>query len=125
MDLFKECYTVGKYEISSICLQTYPCKHRVTNTETNETRMYSGDKIYTLLKNDGLSHKHFDQYAEFIRKQYFPTCEEIAQKLASRMEIERQNEIRRKEGEEKQKIIDSTKASSVLSKLKSKCGVLS
>ncbi len=113
-------FTVGKYNISTICLSTYPCKHYVTNNETNETFLYTGDRIYTLLKNDGLSHKHFDLYEEFIRKRDFPTPEEIVQKNKLKMEYEENLAKQKKEQEERNQIINSTKASSRLDRLKTK-----
>jgi hypothetical protein len=62
MDTF---YNVGKYEISNMCLQTYPCKHRVYNKETGVSSIKSGVAIYSMLKNEGLSHEHFNEFATY------------------------------------------------------------
>lgn len=58
-------YRVGKYIISDVCRQTYPCKHSFINTETNTNLYLSGDEIYNILKRDGLSHPHFNEYAYY------------------------------------------------------------
>ena len=60
--------TIGKYSIGDMCMLTYPCQHYVTNSETNETTLMSGDNIYEMLTKEGLSDEHFDVYAEYIRK---------------------------------------------------------
>lgn len=58
---------IGKYEISNMCLKTYPCKHYIRNCEDNSNFVtMSGPKIYHLLKKDGLSDKHFDEYANYV-----------------------------------------------------------
>lgn len=50
-----------------MCLKTYPCKHYIRNCEDNSNFVtMSGPKIYHLLKKDGLSDKHFDEYANYV-----------------------------------------------------------
>lgn len=65
--------------------------------------MMSGDKIYRLLNKEGLSYKHFDCYTEYVRRQDFPTPEEIKETEEKILEIEKSNEIRKKEYNEQQK----------------------
>ena len=48
MERFNSFRKVGKYEISNTCLQTYPCKHTII-FENGESKLMSGDKIFTLL----------------------------------------------------------------------------
>jgi hypothetical protein len=116
-EIFNSFRKVGKYEISTTCLQSYPCKHKVI-FENGETTMMSGDKIYRLLNKECLSYKHFDCYAEYVRRQDFPTPEEIKETEEKILEIEKSNEIRKKEYNEQQKIINQFKASSRIEKLK-------
>ena len=61
-----------------------------------------GDDIFILLQNIGKSYKHFDDYAEFIRKRDHPTPEEISEK------------------EKQEEITNKYKASSRLERLKAK-----
>jgi hypothetical protein len=70
---------VGPYQISTICLQTYPCQHNVIFPDGTHRLMY-GDKIYTMLREDNLSDSEFDKYAEFIRKRDTFIPEEIAER---------------------------------------------
>lgn len=53
---------VGNYEIRNLCYQSYPCQHRVKNTETEECGLWSGPSIYKLLKDHSTSHPHFNRY---------------------------------------------------------------
>jgi hypothetical protein len=82
--------------------------------------MMLGDKIYTLLDAEGLSDKHFDYCAEYIRRRDFPTSEEIKQREEKKLKIEESIKIREKECNEQQKIVNQFKASSVIEKLKMK-----
>jgi hypothetical protein len=119
MERFNTFRKVGKYEISTICLQSYPCKHYI-RFENGETMMMSGAKIYGLLNAEGLSDKHFDCYAEYIRRRDFPTPEEIKQREEENLKIEQSIKIREKECNEQQKIVNQFKASSRIEKLKMK-----
>lgn len=56
--------TLGKYSISVACKLTDPCRHYVTNSETGVSSWMYGDDIYIILKNDGLSDPHFEEYGE-------------------------------------------------------------
>lgn len=112
------CYNVGKYEISEFCLQTYPCKHHFTNTENGIASTMTGDKIFCILRDDGLSHPHFNSYAEFIRKRDNPTPEEIYEKETHQKKMAEMREQQRKKLEEMEKLTNTYKASSRLDKLK-------
>ena len=117
MDLNKK-NIIGKYEISDICLQSYPCQHYVKNIETGTAQLMFGDNIYSMLKNDGLTYPHFDCYVEFIRKRDNPTKEELDEKLFREKKMDEQMEKERKEREEREKITNTYKASSRLERLK-------
>jgi hypothetical protein len=91
-----------------------------------------GDNIYILLKDIGKSDKHFDIYAEYIRKRDHPTAEEISerenrerrfQEQEEQEEQEEQAERRKIEREEQEKITNQYKASSRLERLKTKNNV--
>jgi len=114
------CYDVGKYEISDLCLLTYPCQHFVTNTETGEASRMSGDKIFCMLRDEKLSHPHFAPFAECVIKRDNPTPEEIAERDARKKQRDEQLEKHKKEQEEREKLINTYKASSRLERLKAK-----
>jgi hypothetical protein len=116
MDI-SDVYEVGDYEISSFCLQSFPCKHSFKKPN-NEWRILNAVEIYEILKADGLSHPHFEYCKEVIRRRDNPTPEEIAER-ETREERVREAEIKRREQEnELNKIIDKYKASSRIEKLK-------
>ena len=122
MEPFNSFRKVGKYEISNICLHTYPCKHSI-KFENGETKIMTGDKIYRLFKSEGLSDPHIDDYAEWVRQFDFPTPEEIKKREEDRIRIQQASEKREKEAAERQKIVNQYKASSRLEKLKMKNNV--
>ena len=122
MDLNK-CRLIGDYEISDICLLTYPCQHYVKNTITGESSRMMGDKIYTMLKEKGLSDKHFDDYAEYVRKRDNPTPEELAERRERERKFQEQRDKQKKEREEQERLTNQYKASSRLEKLKAKHNV--
>lgn len=119
MELDK-CYEIGKYSITGICLQTYPCQHWVTNKETNKVNLMWGDQIYTMLSKERLSHPHFTMYAEYIRKRDKPTLKEIYEEIVTRNQIMEQMAKREAEQKEKDKITKKYCASSYLDRVKSK-----
>jgi hypothetical protein len=43
------------------CLKTKPCKHHVIY-EDGSFRTHSSQTIYSMLKDIGMSHSHFDRY---------------------------------------------------------------
>ena len=61
-------FEIGKYKVSEICLETYPCQHYVEDTSTGHKFRIFGHNFYTMLENEGLSHEHFNRYKEFIEK---------------------------------------------------------
>jgi len=111
-------FIIGKYEITDMCFLTYPCQHYVKNIETGTSQLMFGDRIFSMLKNDGLTYPHFDGYAEFIRKRDNPTKEELDEKLFRKKKMEEQMEKQRKERDEIEKITNTYKASSRLERLK-------
>lgn len=114
MDSYRE---VGNYELSTLCMESYPCQHYVKFKNGN-TRLFTSDIIYRIFKSEGLSDPHIDKYAEFVRQHDFPTPEEIV--IIKNMKLKNQEVIekREKEADEKQKIINQYKASSRIDKLK-------
>ena len=113
-------YKIGRYTISSICLQSYPCKHAVYDKNTAITRTMRGDDIYCMLQDENLSHEHFDTYKEYIRRHQNPTAEELAEDIAYKAKIEEQRKQR--EIEEVKRVLerDKYKASSYLERLKAR-----
>ncbi len=132
---------VGKYIIGNLCYQTHPCQHWVKindddnnwwgnwwgNTKTttdskfkNEWRMMFGDEIYLMLKKDGKSDKHFNQYKEHIRRRENPTPEEILERQKRMEEVLMEQAAREQKNREDQIIVDKYKASTRIEKLKSK-----
>ena len=73
-------YTIGKYTISQFCLSSYPCIHLVINNDTGDSYQMRGDKIFCMLRDDKLSHTHFDVYSEDVRKRDNPTMKNITNK---------------------------------------------
>lgn len=60
-------FCVGKYQISHLCLESYPCQHFVIGYPGIEKPIrIKGHEIYQLLKDDGCSSSHFDQYSTFL-----------------------------------------------------------
>jgi hypothetical protein len=119
MDAFNTFKKVGKYEISNLCYETYPCKHSV-RFESGETRTMLGDKIYSLLCAEGLSDAHFNGYKEVIRRREFPTPEEIKEREERELQIEQEMKLREQQCQEQQQIVNKYKASSRIEQLKLK-----
>lgn len=57
---------VGKYYISKLCMETYPCQHFVYNQhpeiDPNVYCCIDGVTICKMLKKNKLSHSHFNEY---------------------------------------------------------------
>ncbi len=70
-------YVVGNFQISELCLQTFPCKHSFLNKGSWE--IMNAVEIYSILKERCLSHPHFEYCKDVIRKWNNPTPEEIRQ----------------------------------------------
>lgn len=62
-DIMNSYYQVGEYQISHLCLQSIPCNHYVIINGKKST--LSGVTIYNMLKKDGLSHQHFNEYSNY------------------------------------------------------------
>lgn len=50
--------TVGKYRISTICLQSYPCQHYVVDTTTGKADVLTAVDMYKMLEREGLYYEH-------------------------------------------------------------------
>lgn len=53
--------TLGKYKISNMCMQSYPCKHWI-EYEDGKHGMMNGDEIYSMLRKEGVYDAHFNAY---------------------------------------------------------------
>jgi hypothetical protein len=77
-----KCFIIGEYEISDLCIQLYPCQHYVKHIKTGKTYRLYGDHICKLLKKDGLSHSHFDNYNNYnFSKVYYDPFDSCLKKL--------------------------------------------
>lgn len=110
---------IGKYEISDMCLESYPCQHYI-RLENKTARLMSGADIYCLFKSEGLSDPHINQYAEFVRQRDFPTEAEIQKRQMDMLICQQNSDKRKKEEAERQQTIDLYKASSRIDKLKNR-----
>jgi hypothetical protein len=90
--------TVGSYEISKMCLQSYPCQHCIGKVGDNrgEYSLLSGCDIYKLLLEEGISDSHFDDYGEHARCMEHSTPEDIVQLQRDQM-MEMEELCRKKE----------------------------
>ena len=111
--------TVGPYEVSNLCMQSFPCMHYV-KMKNGETRMLSGDDLYCMFRSEGLSDPHFDKYATFVRLRDFPTFTELVERLGSW--FQRNDQMRKCEQERKEReaIVDQYKSSTRTERLKQK-----
>lgn len=113
---------VGHYKIQELCLQSFPCQHSIEDLQTGKIRTLRGDDIFVMLRDSGLSHPHFEYCREIVRKQENPTAEEIAQQesdeIAHINRTIRQNEEMDRKQRELDAIVNKSKASSRLEKLK-------
>ena len=110
---------IGKYKISHLCFESYPCKHFI-KFENGENKLMGSDQIYRLFKSEGLSDPHIDRHAEFVRKLDFPTPDEIQKRIDDQLIQQQASEKRAEQYAEQEKIINKYKASSRLDKLKQK-----
>ncbi len=58
---YYEWRMVGKYKISGLCLESYPCQHYIWTSDTKCELLY-GTKILNLLEKEGISDEHFNKY---------------------------------------------------------------
>ena len=117
-------YDIGKQRVSKVCLETYPCQHHITDMTIGDKFMSYGSHFYIKLRDEGLSHPHFDKYKEYVRKIENPTPEEIIAREKELKEREdriiKQEEERKKVKEEQDKITNKYKASSYIARLKAR-----
>ena len=118
---------IGDYEVSNFCVETYPCIHHIKKHGEELFFEEDGATIYWMLKEQGIHDNHFEEYADFARIKYEPTPEEIIQKQledeARQKRMEEQNAKWKREADERTKIVNASKASSRLEKLRAKNGV--
>ena len=63
-NFFNKTRKVGPFEIKELCYESYPCKHSIRKNNENWSFL-NGYKIYTMLKNEGISDPHFEIYSGF------------------------------------------------------------
>jgi esterase/lipase superfamily enzyme len=61
----KDYFKVGKYYISNICYESYPCQHHVIEEGYLQPFNYSGLEIYKMLEEEGKTHEHFNSYKNY------------------------------------------------------------
>ena len=57
--------TYGNYEISNICLESYPCQHYVIDKKTGNKKLLLGTDILALLDKENIKNitdTHFEMY---------------------------------------------------------------
>jgi hypothetical protein len=113
-------WEVGEYMIDEGCFLTYPCKHYIKSKDDygSTLKLHLATDIFKKLQAKGLTHEHFEYCREIIRKQENPTPEEIAEAQAAEEERERKRVEQEQKWKEKQDLINRTKASSRLERLK-------
>lgn len=57
---------IGKYFISKYIMMSEPAQLYVTNSETNDTKMYYDYKVFELLRGEGLDTKPLEEYFDNI-----------------------------------------------------------
>lgn len=77
-----------------------------------------GQRIYTILRNNGMSHPRFDQFAEAVRRRENPTEEERQQDLKREKQYEEEHRRQELEEIERNKVIKKNMAFNRLDKLK-------
>ncbi len=85
---------IGKYWISELCLESYPCKHYV-EVKNNTLKVIDSPTIFKMLREENVYNKHFYKYKEYVRKIENPTPEEINESKLKQLEYE--NKIKQQE----------------------------
>lgn len=117
MDETETFQNFGRFEISNVCLESYPCEHYV-RFKTGGGVTMGGVEIHCLLKSSGLSDPHFDVFAEFVNED---SPDDIERRKTMLLEVEEYAKQRQaKEETEQRMVVSQTKASSRLNKLKQK-----
>ena len=57
-----EYYQCGKYLISNMCEESYPCGHIIIDTQTCERFEADGLTIFKLLEAEKITDPHFEMY---------------------------------------------------------------
>jgi hypothetical protein len=76
-----ECYEIGECCYGTDTYHGHLCKHYIKYIGWNPFHQkingrYFGREIYKILKKDGITDEHFEQYKEYIRRTEHPTEEE-------------------------------------------------
>ena len=119
---------VGKYDISTRCYLTYPCKHNVKiihdddddfeyNNNKKKPKLMSGVDIYCMLLKDNITDSHFE-YSDYVRKRDHPSKEELEEREILRIKVENMKEEARVRKEEQERVTQKYKASSRLERLR-------
>ncbi len=116
---FDGYYKTGNYNISELCLETYPCKHYVMDCDGGNCRLLKGDEIYRLLKKDGIQNDpHFKMYEEgYSLKGYFNFLR-AGEHMQTIAELREEQKKRDDKILAENEIINKFKASSRIEKLK-------
>lgn len=113
-------WEVGEYMIDEGCFLSYPCQHYIKskNNYGSTLKLHHATDIFKKLEAKGLTHEHFEYCREIIRKKENPTPEDIAEAQAAKNEMERKIEEQEQKRKEHDELINRTKASSRLERLK-------
>ena len=58
-------YKIGKYQVNTICIETNPCKHYITDTNSGETYIMGKNNIFLLCIFNRVYISHF--YPSWLR----------------------------------------------------------
>lgn len=115
-------FQIGDYKVSTRCLETFPCQHRIVNVKTGTVYPFSSSQFYHTLKEEGLSHPHFDKYAGVIKRRTDKektSLQIIADALEERRLLKEMQE-QQIQRDEQTAVTNKYKASTYLEKLKAK-----
>ena len=78
---------IGKYYISKSILMSYPCKLSVIDSETKTSKLLNDDKVFELLRNEGLDseplHEYFDVINDTTKEERINSAEYIFQEFSN------------------------------------------
>jgi hypothetical protein len=80
-------FFVGDYEITYLCLQTFPCQHDIRKNNDDWKRL-NAEQIYYILKEEGLKCEHFDEMEEIIK--FYTSPEYLARRKEEEERQQRQ-----------------------------------
>ena len=84
---------IGKYRISKHIMMSEPTHLCVTNTETNECKLYYEYKVFELLKNEGLDAEPLHEYFDGINGTAKEERIEIIRKFEEWEQRKRENKL--------------------------------